>query len=191
MRAQDPLGDAGMGRDVVAGRQDREPGGMNIWHLGDERGGDRRLGAVLGQGIAETIEEEGLPIVLGRDPVLVRRDVLESGNMLTELQHLPDLGQDLLPPFLELLQEREIGRVDEGRVRHQALPPLITGDPTGELLAKALDALAHWPFQGLRLGRALALGRRGRALWVHFLRRRRLCRRCFRHGHQSLCYRAF
>ena len=108
MGAQDSLADAAMGGNVIAGAQNGEPGGLQVWHGLEKACGDRGLLAVLLQLLAETEQDEGAPVVAFGNFHLVDGNVLEKWNRFPVFQDFRHLGFNRCPVFGEGFEECEL-----------------------------------------------------------------------------------
>ena len=73
MAADQRLGHAAMGQDVITRRQDGEPSVLQAGDSGQNPGGFGTQPAVAFGPVAEAIDDEGLPIVAFGDPLLIGR----------------------------------------------------------------------------------------------------------------------
>ena len=158
MRAHDPLGDPGMGRDMIAGREDREPRGLHIRHAAQDFRRHRGLSAVLLKLLAKAVEDEGLPLLRLGDPMLVGGDLLEPRNGVAVLQHLAHLIPHRFPAVLEFFQEREMIARDHRRVRHDGGARLHPRGPAQQFLAVLLHEFADRAVQRFRAGGFYVVG---------------------------------
>src|SRR3546814_18240604 len=71
------------------------------------------------------------------------------------MQQRANLGEELRPAIVELLEEREMRGVKDSSIRHQSLAPLIYGEPAGQSLASLLDPAPGRPLERLRPPRLL------------------------------------
>ena len=114
MGAHNSLADATMGRDVIPGAQNREPGSLQIWHRLEQACSYRRLFAVFFQLVAEAEQNEGAPVGANGDLFLVGRNILKCRDGLPMLQNFFDLGVDRFPVFGEGGKERKMFRLSTG-----------------------------------------------------------------------------
>src|SRR3546814_8359859 len=115
----------------------------------------RHLPAVAREPVAEAVQEQRAPVLFSGDPVLIRRDLRKTRDVLAIMQQRAHLGEDLRPAILELLEKREMRGVKDGSIRHQSLAPLIYGEPAGQSLASPLDPAPDRPLERLRSRRFL------------------------------------
>src|SRR3546814_18604384 len=94
---------------------------VDLRHAADDLGSDRHLPAVARDPVAEAVQEQRAPVLLSGDPVLIRRDLLKTRDVLAIMQKRAHLGEDLRPAILELLEERVMLGVTDRSIRHQSL----------------------------------------------------------------------
>src|SRR5439155_3893708 len=141
MRAQNALGDAAMGRNMVTRPENREPSGLQIGDALEDPGSEGRLAAVLLQLGAETIENESSPVVAHGDALLVARYILEQRHCFTIFEDLIDFGANALPILDERLVEGEILIVMDWHVADQRLASKKISEIADEVSAEFFDPL--------------------------------------------------
>jgi hypothetical protein len=92
---------------VLAGREDRKESGLQSWDAAKYRRRLRTQAAVELGLETEAVENEGLPLVVGRNLVLVARHILESRNAVAITEHAIHLVADVPPFLLEHRHPRE------------------------------------------------------------------------------------
>src|SRR5262249_30199755 len=133
MQAKHALVGTAMGRQLLAGGEDREERGLHAGHAPEKPGRLRTTAAIRHRLDAAGIEEERLPAVVLREVLLVLRDILEIRHVRGVGKERIELVADLAPVAFDGRDPGKILDVEELVVAERRGPPEIGVEPPDEL----------------------------------------------------------